>query len=286
MGPPSNQHHKRAAAAAGVTAESLKRSRKSRTNKGVWLLVWEGASCTNGTDKTIRNLLDWRLPNMKKFTRRLASMCCFFVLLLRIFSTEQRRNNSIQQVLLPMGQQFVDSILSSNAGGSAVFEKAIDTKAQQLSAQNLRYYMYDEPEITLKGWIFKRHPDIWWWKAEEKNDEQMFRALEKSPLRTRNPNDADLFIIPIPFAKLLMQSNWNLLVHVNDTQPKMRAKKAMRLAIEALTKHPLFRKHWGMRHVLLNTPDACYRYFQPLNSFYDLMAPYYGLLYNVTAMLA
>ena len=58
-----------------------------------------------------------------------------------------------------MGQQFVDSILSSNAGGSAVFEKAIDTKAQQLSAQNLRYYMYDEPEITLKGWIFKRHPD-------------------------------------------------------------------------------------------------------------------------------
>jgi hypothetical protein len=70
-------------------------------------------------------------------------------------------------------------------------------KTRALEESSLRFYMYDHPNITLKNVAIKKHDHKWnRYGNEAAYDANTIKALEKSPLRTLDPNEADLFIPP------------------------------------------------------------------------------------------
>ena len=120
--------------------------------------------------------------------------------------------------------------------------KAIDfiiaEKEEAMQNCSIRFYMYDHPNITqevpITGLIRK------YWRTHFKealNDESIFTVLKKSPLRTMNPDEADVFVPAIPFSRI-----------TNSVE-----RKRISLALDTLEKDEIFRKHYGYKHVLIGT---------------------------------
>eukprot|EP00979_Chaetoceros_neogracilis_P018640 scaffold10949_cov451-Chaetoceros_neogracile.AAC.1 len=104
--------------------------------------------------------------------------------------------------------------------------------------------MYDHPNITQEVSITGiRRP---YWKAhfrEALNDERIFTVLKKSPLRTLNPDEADVFVPAIPFSRIMNSEEQNRFFWALDT----------------LENHEIFRKHYGHKHVLIGTVFILFR---------------------------
>lgn len=114
-----------------------------------------------------------------------------------------------------------------------------------LEESSLRFYMYDHPNITLKNAAIKKHDHKWnRYGNEAAYDANTIKALEESPLRTLDPNEADLFIPPIPFGSLVTSKDGTDLIN---------------LVYETLVNHPVFRKHHGDKHILVATPYILFR---------------------------
>ena len=137
-----------------------------------------------------------------------------------------------------------------------------------LQAIHIRYYMYDDPDITLTGEtraafeLSDRNGRKNRFKHEEENDRQMILALEKSSLRTFNANEAQLFIPPIPMSSILISKS-------SDFKTPM----------DALLNHPIFQRNLGNNHLLISTCFALHRYHYRA---YTQMKDYYHLIYNMT----
>ena len=133
--------------------------------------------------------------------------------------------------------------------------------------------MYDHPNITLSNTRFPKKERINWvrYSHEGSNAAQMLAGLEKeSPLlRAVRPEDAELYIPPIPMAKILTcrdTSHFHL------------------LAFDTLVNHELFRQHQGNKHILISTP-----YILSRNEKTDQVFPmqkWHPLIYNVTPVLS
>ena len=150
--------------------------------------------------------------------------------------------------------------------------KEVEQHLQQvehtLQAIHIRYYMYDDPDITLTGEtraafeLIDRNGRKDRYKHEEENDRQMILALEKSSLRTLNANEAQLFIPPIPMSSILISKS-------SDFKTPM----------DALLNHPIFQRNLGNNHLLISTCFALHRYHYRA---YTQLKDYYHLIYNMT----
>jgi len=151
--------------------------------------------------------------------------------------------------------------------GKVIIKKsdaAIQGKAEIFQNLNIRYYMYNHPNITLSNTRFPKKERINWvrYSHEGSNDAQMLAALEQSPLRALRSEDAELYIPPIPMAKILT---------CRDTSQFHPL-----LAFDTLVNHKLFCQHQGNKHLSRNEKI-------------DHMIPmqkWHPLIYNVTPVLS
>ena len=148
-----------------------------------------------------------------------------------------------------------------------VVEDALSTIVATLQEVNIRFYMYDHPNITMagnKGFHRKRKPMLRFLNFEGANDKQMLEALKESPLRTYNTSEADLFIPPIPMASILASTDGNF-----------------HLPMQTLFEQEPFKKHQGNNHVLISTTFSLYR--QNYRS-YTVMKHWYHRMFNMTVV--
>lgn len=147
-------------------------------------------------------------------------------------------------------------------------EQHLQQAEHTLQAIHIRYYMYDDPDITLTGEtraafeLSDRNGHKDGYKHEEENDRQMILALEKSSLRTFNASEAQLFIPPIPMSSILISKSSDFKTPMN-----------------ALLNHPIFQQALGNNHLLISTCFALHRYHYRS---YTQLKDYYHLIYNMT----
>ena len=167
-----------------------------------------------------------------------------------------------------LGSMPFESLIEHSISRLDEIDIAIQAKERALVNAPLRYYMYDEPNITLHHLTFQRNKKHWEkFQHETLYDDSMMEALEISPLRTEDPNEADLFIPPIPMGAILVSED-----------------KDFDFPFRELVKHPLFRKHQGNRHILISTPNIFYR----SNKIADViwMRKWHAQIYNMTPALS
>ncbi len=97
-------------------------------------------------------------------------------------------------------------------------------------------------------------------------DEDILETLHKSDLRTLEPDEADLFIVPTPICRVLMSRNLNF-----------------NLPFQELVNHDIFRKHHGHNHVLVSSTFVLFR--QDTKG-YTSMRGWYDKIWNTTVMLS
>uniref|UniRef100_A0A7S3Q241 Exostosin GT47 domain-containing protein n=1 Tax=Chaetoceros debilis TaxID=122233 RepID=A0A7S3Q241_9STRA len=144
-------------------------------------------------------------------------------------------------------------------------ETMLSATVAGLEKGNIYFYMYDHPNITMAGNVWDIRPRYRNFRTlDGANEEQMLEALAESPLRTFNMSKADLFIPPIPMAKILCSSGGNF-----------------NLPMQTLSEQETFKKHKGNKHVLISTTFSLYR--QNYRSFTG-MKPWYDRMYNMTVV--
>jgi hypothetical protein len=139
-----------------------------------------------------------------------------------------------------------------------------------LTISDILSHMYDHPNITLSNTPLPRQWNVWGrYRHEGSNDAQMQAAIKQSPLSALNPEDAELYIAPIPMAKILTSKH-----------PYM-----LHLAFDTLVNHELFRQHQGNKHILISTP-LFVLYRNERRGDVPSMKNWYPLIYNVTPVLS
>ena len=141
-------------------------------------------------------------------------------------------------------------------------------KAADLKRMKTRFYMYDDANITLDGNPLLEHLNRRQIHrmGDAVYDEEILAALHKSDLRTLEPDEADLFIVPTPICRVLMSRNLNF--HV---------------PFQALVNHEIFRKHHGNNHVLVSSTFVLFRRH---TKFYTSLGGWYDKIWNTTVMLS
>lgn len=158
---------------------------------------------------------------------------------------------------------------SSNNANVILADAMIQSAAEELEKHRVPFYMYADENITQTNSIFRTQGNKWKkFHNEVDNDEQMLTALQKSELKTNNPDDAELFIAPVPLGRIFTSRYPGSYIHA---------------AMEALVNHKIFRKHEGNKHVLINTPFILFR--QDYVKYTFPMKKWYPFLHNVTAIL-
>lgn len=96
----------------------------------------------------------------------------------------------------------------------------------------------------------------------------VLQALEEHPLRTYNPEDADLYIVPTPITELLLYGcRWEDCTWYDES-------------IMALTEHPIFRKTGGHNHVMISFNWLSFSH--KFQAFIPALSRNYKYLQNVT----
>jgi hypothetical protein len=149
---------------------------------------------------------------------------------------------------------------------------------EDLQSISSRFYIYDDPTISQSHIVDERRPsgkeafgepaEIDHVKADMKGEKLILDALENHPLRTRNPNDAQIFVVPTPMTELLAYGcQWENCTWYDD-------------AFRALSNHPIYKRTQGHRHVIvaLSWPSFNKRY----SSYFPALSRNYRLIENVT----
>jgi hypothetical protein len=171
-------------------------------------------------------------------------------------------------------QVIVDT--SANVGGQQPNNSSLNT----LSTLSVRYYVYSDERIVQR----KVRDDLKYKHGDTLNHPKMpfireaqaevliLDALENHPLRTLNPDEADLFVIPTSTSAILMKRT-----------PK-EATKIYTEAFQALQETPTFRATSGNRHVLVSTAlwGFSHRSVQEKNIAGFGLPQHYDALRNVT----
>ena len=145
-------------------------------------------------------------------------------------------------------------------------EERIHAVENELQKVNIRYYLYDHPNITniggeglgAKGRFWKGH------HHEVEYDDQIMKDLQRSSLRTMDPEQADLYIPLINLSRILTSKR-------QDFSP-------LRYVVE----HEYFRRNEGYNYVIICT---CYHLFRSdTYGNYKSLKDIYPSLYNVTVV--
>ena len=144
-------------------------------------------------------------------------------------------------------------------------ENTLQEVARNLQAITTRFYMYDHPNITMvhDTSLLNLRPRRMPHMNEVKNDAQILLALGQSPLRTYNPNEAELFIVTTPMTLILMSRSEDYDTPMNHL---------------VYHEEP-FRKHQGNKHVIVSGAFPLFRTQHQKNT---RMRGWYGKIWNVT----
>jgi len=120
---------------------------------------------------------------------------------------------------------------------------------QELESFNHTYFIYDDSNITQQNEYKSQKPDFYDRYCHEVQTEHIIhQELFWHPLRVDDPNDAELFIVPIEIGELLttFDLSWD--------KP-----------FQALISHPFYKKHQGNKHITISLPLVTYQYFNKHN---------------------
>lgn len=135
---------------------------------------------------------------------------------------------------------------------------------RDLETSTTSFYLYDDPIMkqnqtkhVVKKMVWKRYRD------EIVYDLKALATIQTSPLRSMSPNNADIYIAPIPVGQIL-------------------ASKTLRIqdAIKALINHDIFKRTHGNNHLIVSSTFVTFRRETILSV--KSLAQYYGKLRNVT----
>ena len=167
---------------------------------------------------------------------------------------------------LEVTQQIKEPDTNNNQedGGTHEATAHILSKEKTLKGSPIRFYMYDDPSISLEEELAPIRK-IWIrYLNEILYDEAIFTILKRSPLRTLKPEEADVFIPPIPTSRLFAS----------------RARKRFKLIFETLSSNKIFHQHRGHNHLLIGTAFALLRADLPVKA----LTPYYNIISNMTVV--
>lgn len=148
-----------------------------------------------------------------------------------------------------------------------------------LNDSRTRYFIYDDEVISQSRLLQKLRSsdplmkskdtaDLDHVRTDVRAERNILEALKRHPLRTIDPNAAELFVVPIPIAELFAYGcKWEDCTWYDE-------------AFHALFKKNLFQKHMGRNHILisLSWPAFNKRY----SAFFPALSRSYKFLENVT----
>lgn len=124
-------------------------------------------------------------------------------------------NHRIAAVALSLVLVF-NNIIASERSFSFLSESSSKSKAKQMTAilesSTIRYYVYDDDKLVLSDYREKAIQDApKTWRAKwghryfdySRGEIRWIEALERHPQRTRDPCEADFFVVPIPVGAVL-----------------------------------------------------------------------------------
>lgn len=132
---------------------------------------------------------------------------------------------------------------------------------KELSNINIKYYIYDDKAMTCNNEPFPLPPHMQ--KIECDYDKAILEALSSHPLRTGNPEEAQLFIVPILLYKFeVAMGLCDVGYGLCDDKYSKSNHDACNLhdAFKALTNSKLFQQHNGNHHVIIGTEFHEYVY--------------------------
>ena len=148
----------------------------------------------------------------------------------------------------------------------------------ELKKISTRFYIYDDPVISQTKVIedlraqgepaFAKTKSIDHVRTDAESEKTILATLERHPLRTMNPAEAEIFVIPTPVSELLAYGcQWENCTWYDD-------------AFAALQKEPTFQKMQGHKHVVvaLSWPLFSKRW----SAFIPAMSRNYHKLENIT----
>lgn len=126
----------------------------------------------------------------------------------------------------------------------------------------MKFFLYDDKNITMNDWLNNIND-----KPYDDLDESLYNTFKNSNLRTSDPEEADIFIVGIPFRKSYEFDNKN-------------HNKNMTIALETLFEKKYFKKYNGKNHLLL----ASHHQFSAWSSMSNklILLKYWDKLENVT----
>jgi hypothetical protein len=129
------------------------------------------------------------------------------------------------------------------------------------------FYMYPESNLTIDIHTLLLPKRLRMIGAEMLYDLATIKTLHSSPWRTNNPNDAKLFIIPIPMGMIASSIEHQFYDYTMDY----------------LLNHTLFQRTNGHNHVLIATPFILFRGDRQLNQ-HGMLGKWLPYLWNVTVV--
>jgi hypothetical protein len=155
-------------------------------------------------------------------------------------------------------------------------DNTMTQKLQELKRITTRFYIYDDPIISQSSIIeqyrskgdaaLTQSANLDHIKADSDGEKVILEALKNHPLRTFNPSDAELFVVPTPISALLGYGcQWENCTWYDQ-------------AFEALQKKPTFQQ--GHKHIIiaLSWPSFNKRF----SAFVPALSRNYRFLENVT----
>lgn len=149
---------------------------------------------------------------------------------------------------------------------------------EELQKITSRFYIYDDPIISQSHVVnkyrrmgkaaFSGSADLDHVKTDMKGEQLILQALQRHPLRTFDPEEADIFVVPTPITELLSYGcQWENCTWYDD-------------AFTALSKQPYFQTLQGHKHVIvvLSWPSFNKRF----SAFVPALSRNYARLENVT----
>lgn len=150
---------------------------------------------------------------------------------------------------------------------------------EELKKITTRFYIYDNPIVSQKELVEERRAigkaafvkpvsNIDHVKTDADSERTILESLERHPLRTMNPNEAEIFVVPTPVSELLAYGcQWENCTWYDE-------------AFDALSKQPTFKKTQGHKHVIiaLSWPLFSKRW----SAFVPALSRNYRVIENVT----
>ena len=174
---------------------------------------------------------------------------------------------------IPDSNASIDNDIHNDTQQHRSRTRRFDETIQALESLDLRFYMYSDPNITrddIHNRVFTirtKQKARTMFMSDARAEIDIIRTLAAHPLRTSDPKNASIFVIPISSAAHIVR----------------REKRSWRNAITFLTETPLFRHTGGNRHFMVSLSQQAFDYGSiKYSRFFGMDLQMYARLQNIT----